>query len=554
MKKMKSVLSITLAVLSLASCGGKGNVNRDKEQVDEKGNWTGGLNIGIFKGGFGSEYMQAVCDGFHAKNPGVTVKLNIYEDRSKISTDMQSSDALQDNDIYFSETNDVFRAANIDNAFATSDHKEALVELSDVYNTINEGEKVAVKDKINDNILNYCTNQWGNRKGSRYLMSYGITVAGVAYNRNVVKPYLTDNTLPRTTDEFYNLCEKVLEGEKAKDKSFYPIVYAAGNTAKQYWQEPYYYWWSQYDGQDKFTHFFQGRAYDEESNSWIHSRDVFALEGRREAFTVAAKFLDYKNGFTNPSSMTGYSHFDAQTYLLANHSAFMMNSGWLENEMTMSMFTKEQIAGVLGMMKYPVISSLIKELPSVNDDATLANVVQAIDEGKTYENRGEALKDVTENDYDRVYEARHTTKVGATVNFGVIPTSAKNQTLAKKFLAYLYSDDGIKRYSECTPGCFLPIKNFDYDSIDAIKNTNSTFLKDCISLMKEKNYIWPYANNSIVYNGNLDGVYLGATLDNSLELAFGSKDPMTPDAAYNRLIEEYQSQSKYDELMASADK
>ena len=554
MKKTKSMLVLALGVLSLTSCGGKRNVNRDIEQVDDSGNWTGGLNIGIFKGGFGSDYMQAVCDGFHKKNPGVTVKLNVYEDRSKIATDMQSTRDLQDNDIYFSETNDVFRAANIDNAFAASGNKEALVELSEVYNTVNEGEKVAVKDKINDDILNYCTNQWGNRKGSRYLMSYAVTVAGVAYNHKVLDPYLTNSPIPRTTDEFYRLCEKVLEKEKANDKSFYPIVYAAGNSAKQYWQEPYYYWWSQYDGQEKFAHFFQGRAYDDESGSWIHSRDVFALEGRRQAFTVAAKFLNYKNGFTNPSSMTGYSHFDAQASLLSNHAAFMMNSGWLENEMTMSMYSKEQIAGQLGMMQYPVISSLINELPSVSDDATLANVVQAIDDGKTYENRGDALKDVTESDYNRVYEARHTTKVGATVNFGVIPSSAKNQNLAKKFLAYLYSDDGIKRYSECTPGCFLPIKNFNYDSIDAIKNTKSTFLKDCVSLMQEKNYVWPYANNSIVYNGNLDGVYLGQGLDNSLELAFGSKDPLTPDAAYNKLIEEYQSQSKYDELMATADK
>gem|GEM_PF-3384246 len=551
MKKGKFVLGslLLLATGSLASCGGP--EQSASEGVDSNGNWSGNLNIAIFEGGYGTAYMQNVIDGFKAKNPQVTVTLHAYQDRSTIATDWQASSEMQNNDLYFQETNDVFNAANIDHVFPNSIEAENLVELSDVYDAVPDGETTKIADKIDDQMLKYCTNQWGGRVGKRYFMSYGVTVSGIAYNHQVVDQYLTDGELPRTTDELYSLCQTIQTGQKS-DKSFYPIVYAAGNSARAYWQEPFYAWWAQYDGDEAFSYFWQGRSYDEESGRWIHSPDVFRTEGRHNAFKEARRFLLKETKFTNPSTMVSYDHFSAQTQLISGHAAFMMNSGWLENEMTISMFKPEQIQGTLGLMQYPVTSAIIEKTSTISDDATLSAVIKSIDEGKDYASRDAALTNVSEADYATVEEARHTAKEASTVNFATIPTTAKSKNLAKRFLTYLYSDEGIAKYSETTPGCFLPIKNFNYDSVNAIKNSKSTFLKDCISLIQQPNHIWAYANNSIVYTGKLTAFQLNGYED-SLELTFGGSNPLTADAAFQKLIDYYSSTEAYNTLMSKAD-
>ena len=87
---------------------------------------------------------------------------------------------------------------------------------------------------------------------------------------------------------------------------------------------------------------------------------------------------------------------------------------------------------------------------TVEDDAELSALIKAIDSGSaTLTGTG---YEVNQTDFDRVKEARNFCYLGAEgSNACIVNSSEVNSGLAKLFLKYLYSDDGIKNfaYSKC---------------------------------------------------------------------------------------------------------
>ena len=130
-----------------------------------------------------------------------------------------------------------------------------------------------------------------------------------------------------------------------------------------------------------------------------------------------------------------------------------------------------------------VLLSIINKLTTVKSDADLRTVISAIDEvtegskkesdfasGDNY-----VIGDLTisADDWNTVFQARNMVASNYGGSDAFIPEYSNAKEGAKLFLQYMYSDEGIKTYSE-TIGVPLPLvmsngEGFDYSSLTEIE-------------------------------------------------------------------------------------
>ena len=102
----------------------------------------------------------------------------------------------------------------------------------------------------------------------------------------------------------------------------------------------------------------------------------------------------------------------------------------------------------------------------------MAALVRAIDAGET------SFNGVNEEDFATVQAARNFYYVGSEGATACVPINARNKTLAKRFLSFMYSEEGIKVHAQSGVGCVLPVKN-----INATIETDDTFTESCYNIM-----------------------------------------------------------------------
>ena len=160
-----------------------------------------------------------------------------------------------------------------------------------------------------------------------------------------------------------------------------------------------------------------------------------------------------KNNLYEKAPSTEY--LTAQRMFIKGNGMFMACGDWFDMEMAQM---KQEIIDNDGkvydvqMMKTPVISAIINKLSTVNDDATLAAVVRAIDNGET------SYAGVSEEDFKTVKAAREVLYSVGNYHTAVIPSYAKNMDLAKDFLRYLATDKANNIYTSKTGGSGLFFK------------------------------------------------------------------------------------------------
>ena len=152
--------------------------------------------------------------------------------------------------------------------------------------------------------------------------------------------------------------------------------------------------------------------------------------------------------------------------------AMIPNGDWLATE------AKGANTDPIVMMSVPVISSIITQCASIENDAELSALITAIDNGET------ALSgtgyDVTQKDYDRIAEARNIVYSQSSNHIAYSPAYANAKTLIKKFFLFIASDEGIEIYQENVNPGIMP---FDYDY-----KADNSFVASILNLYK-KNYI-----------------------------------------------------------------
>lgn len=475
---MKRFFSIILCILSISAiCAftacGSGTVAKNEKT----------LNIRVFEGGYGTDWINALKDEFVKENPDITVKVYPSTLRNQIQGDINVTKAEdQKYDLYFSDYSDAMT------------HPDKYVELTDVYNYKSPGDDKTIGEKMNPFIMdNY------SHDGKYYYMNWGTTYYGIVYNTEILKDY----GIPRTTDELLELCAKL------KQKGIDSFIFGSDTN---YWDEIYHDWWAQYSGREKYNLYWEGRV----EKDGIYTSEIFEDRGRLEALKVIEEIITYDNGYIDLNS-SGYGYMVAQKKFLEGSCAMMVNGGWLENEMSDIFPNGSPVS--LDFMDLPVISSIADNLSTVNDDETLRQVIDYID-GKAVQ----LPSGVSEEDAETVRVARNVQMLSGVIDIATIPATAYNKDLAKTFLKFMYSDKGIDIYTANSAGAQLPLANDYIYSADTISGF-TTLQTTAITKLREKDWIVISLNTPLTRAGLTTRQY-----PTTLELSFGvenSKDRKT---------------------------
>ena len=414
--KKKKIVTIGLAVLmvcssvSLIGCGGKSKKSGG-EKVIEIAYWNSGL---------GAKWLEAEIAAFEAKYPEYEVKYTATASETAVVAGFRQEDT---------DTTDLYMALK---QYDT----DYLEPLDDVLDSKAEGDSKTLREKIDPSYLKLEETA----DGKVNQLTYGGGALGFVYNKEQFqKAGIT--TLPRTTDELAIACDQLLE------EDITPICHFAGGG---YWRFMAEAWFMQYEGLDYYlNHFYACK--DENGNS--PSKEVFTKEDGRYAVVKACEKI-----ITPDSVLLGSNtndHVTAQTMFLQGEAAIMINGAWLSNEMSSAGDTDN-----FEVMKTPVISTIIDKLTSVKKESDLRKLITAIDavtdgekdisDYKDGENYNVDGLSVTAADWDYVSNARNTTPGNFSGEDMYIPNYSDAKEGAKKFIAFLYSDEGYRIYTEQT--------------------------------------------------------------------------------------------------------
>lgn len=423
MKKIKFILIMLLVIsmmLPFTSCN---NGNVDDDWGNSGGNTKGKtLTIICYEAGFGTLWLDEMAKAFEtAYDCKVTVK------RSYINGELIA--LLNDNSL----NDDVVMALG---SMDAAQDRGLLVDLSDVYSAIPEGEDVAIKDKMVQSIYDKLLTD----DSKIYQMNWANSVSSIVLNKTVLDRIFPDGyKVPNTTDELIAFADAI------KAEGVYPFSLCSSIS---YWDYAHWTWWAQYDGYEKYTDYYYG-IYHTEDGQRVKDTEgkVLDNQGRLEAVKVAEQLLKKTNGYVHKyaDSMTWQESqiaFVGQGYAGQDMTecAMMVNGDWLQNEVQSYLIQKNQ---ELVMIKMPIISSIVDTLENKNmTDAELSAVIDAIDAGAT------SYPGVSEKDFARLVEARRMV-YSATFDHCVgIPAKAKNKDLAKEFLKFMASDMGQAIYAK----------------------------------------------------------------------------------------------------------
>ena len=359
-----------------------------------------------------AEHFEYLCQdvSFEEGKKGVDIKLDYTADPTPITTALQAGVSKYDV-VYLPER------------YAARVPLQTVEDLSSLFASTVKDENKTIKDKMPAEYAAYAN------QGMAGCLPYTQEYCGIVYNAYLFEKYQWE--VPNTTEELLAL------GAKMAQVNVIPMIHC-GTDRGAYWEPILNLWTVQYDGVE---------AYREYLNN-----DVAALNqksGRVKAISALQSFLTDDHFIDVRSWQASYSFVQAQTqYLVSalqsrNESpiAMMPNGEWMLSEMSdvVQQLENEDINALeklnIKMMKTPVLSSIIELCPSIADDATLSKVIDAVDAGES------SYTGVTQADFNRVKEARCLVE---TLDYGFqIAKSSTKKDLAKSFLAYLASDEGM---------------------------------------------------------------------------------------------------------------
>lgn len=480
------ILAIVAGIVVTVVLNNRKTVRREEVITDET--VSGDLSIRLWEGGYGDQWLVNVKNGFTAKYPNVNIDIKSSTERMVVFGEIVSGTNTQ-YDLYFTDS-------------VLYDYLDYLEPLNDIFTSTWSGETASVESKIEDVYLD------AYKTGDNYFFIPAYTgIYGFVYNTN----YISEDAVPVTTDKLTELCAELkLSGIKA-------IGYS-GEAGVNYWNYAYSTWFAQYEGLNAYQQMQIGRTINSAGEAVIDPASAY-MTGGLEAMQVCEDLLWYENGYSDPQG-TGKQFITAQREFLQGDFAMMYNGSWMMNEMRRHI--GEGMEHDFKMMRVPVISSIVDKCPSIDGatpeakDDELEALIHAIDAGVT-DLDGEGYS-VTQADYDRVKEARQLVYGAGEMSSAVITKTAQNKNLAKLFLRYMYSDEGIRLHASAMQGCTLPIKDTSIFQGEENIDYEMEFYETAYDIMFSSNRF---------FNNNRDAaveVYCTATnAADSIEKQFGSQ-------------------------------
>jgi len=526
-KKLVAVLICMVSVFSFVSCKNPGKIE-DGEQV---------LQTYVLDAGYGTAWLDAMLDDFasqdwvKAKYPDLKIPAPEVNDIEGYAAEKIDAGANSHSiDIFFSVAHAMYKV-----------YTEGDVEdISDVYEMTVPGESMTIREKMKDGVITSLEfYDKTTKKNKYYSMPWAGGIDGILYNADILAKLGFE--VPLTTNQLIDICEQIKVKNSSADKfADYQKTYSImASTTTNYWRFLHQEWLAQYEGVKNCENYFDG-VYD-----GALSKEIFGMRGRLETLKVFEDLLSGSNGYLCDSSNI-LAYMTSQTNLLMGDGIFQANGDWFEREMevTRAGLKSRGYDYDIRMMKTPIISAIINKTPSIKDDDKLAEVVKAIDEGKT------SVEGVDAKDFQTVKDAREVIVSDGSRHAAVIPTTSKAKGVAKDFLAYMATDRANAIYAQNTRGSTLPYKNFDITKTDmyATLSTLQKSTNDIIySTILDVDYLPTFQNKPLVYYGGL-GYY--ACAYEHLEIIFFD-EKKTAQGLFEEEIA-YWTEERWDNLIRNA--
>lgn len=452
----KKIIATNLSMLMLlgaTACGGGGTTSMVDPNVED----TKTLKIVAVERGYGVEMIKEWAKAFEKTKTDVKVSVEIVVEQSQLSTYFELGPGYSDYDIFF---NPYSTAASLDNAYKDKFDGfkgHGLMDYTEFYNEKVYGEDITLKEKLNPSLLAMMQNVENN--GHYYAYPWAMALQSIVVNHTVVTEALGANyKLPNTTEELVAFSESI------KNAGYTPFTYPG---QIDYWTPCFFTWWAQYEGLENYNMFYEGKVYDEIQDQYIYSADIYKQQGRLESLLVMEELLDLDNGY-HLASVNDYNALNfttLQTAFLNSYAApskdrkyaMFPNGDWLASE------SANAKSDEIVMMSMPIVSTIIKQCPTIENDAELSKLVDAIDAGSTaLEGNGYS---VSQADFDRIAEARSIVYGQANSHIMYSPVYANAKTLIKDFLLYIASDEACEIYLKHVKPGILPVQH-DYPETD----------------------------------------------------------------------------------------
>ena len=438
MKKFLCVVVSALLCVCAMGCVGTfddGSGFKDFEKYESR---PRSFTFSYYASGYGSDWVAAV-----AKDYMDNVNQNVYVNPKTSYDNNQARENIRQGigyDLYQLEV-DMFR------------NSDYVADLSALYEKEVYGEPgVKVKDKIAPRWVDYYN------EGGKWYQLPQTTCTGWnwVYNKTLLDDKLGEGqyTLPRTTDEFFEFGDMLIE------KGVFLTAFS-GDTTNGADYTPYAYqaWFAQMMGAEAYDHFFDGEYTTDGGHTWTFASESAAellatsATARTEAYRVAEKLATAGNHYMHSSSPSmQYTNVNNVVYggkmfaTTVAPFAFHYTGAWLETEVAPAIergtITKKDVRA----MKMPVVSKITERLTTVNDDDTLRAVIDYVDGTTSTKPAGVSDEDITV-----VAEARGMVAELICRSF-VVSKNAKNKDDILDFLAYLCSDRAQKIAAQATQG------------------------------------------------------------------------------------------------------
>ena len=445
---MKKALAIGLSglfCLGFAACDG-GGFTPTKPPLE-----NGYLHISAVKLGYGVEWLEAMAEAFEEEKQIAVDISTVVGSAGLTALDNELESLASTTDLFFNKrgwfAEDVYRGSI---TVGGKSYDCLYADVSDVWNAVvDEGSELTIKDKMDPLYVDAF-----NIEGKYYSLPWAGGVYGIVRNIDAWNTLgFTENDVPLTTDELFELCDKIIE----KDTDIAPFIYAL--------QEEYYTSWipiffGQYEGVANVKQFMEGK-----DPLGKVSQNVYAYDGQVEAVKIMEELIGTEGYQHNSSTAIDFTSMQGH-FLSGKVAVFCINGSWLENEMKST-----NPSANIDVIKTPVISSLVNKLSfgkTLSEDAAddkLAECIQYVDAVDAGE-KPSMPSGVTTEDIQKVTEARHYAYMAGGIDHqAYIPAYAENIDQAKEFLKFMYSDKGMQIYYETVGGATLPASPIkDYDS------------------------------------------------------------------------------------------
>lgn len=404
-KRMKRITALAMTGLLVAGCL---TACGPKEKAGEH-NSAKDIEINYWQAGLGREWLDNIVAAFEEKYPEYNVHINASASNASVIAPfgLETEDTV---DLYLATTNR---------------QTEYMEPLNDILEEIADGDTKPLKEKFNQEYLEM--EKFGD---NYYHLTYGGGNIGFVYNKALFEQ-AGIKQVPRTTDELALTCSTL------NDNSIKPLIHF--KTAG-YYHFTDQVWFAQYNGYDSWRDFYINPTKDK----------MMEKDGRYEVLKVHEKLNTGENVVVGSNSENA---INMQTKFLEGQAAIMVTGSWLENEMRYQGKMND-----FAMMKTPVISSIVDKLTTVKKDKDLRNLVTAIDKVTDGEVNIDTYKDgenykidnlvVSAADWEYVKAARAMTANNYAGETCFIPNYSNAKEGAKKFLQFLFSDEGYKIYAD----------------------------------------------------------------------------------------------------------